>query len=174
MVDEVRFLHSGAQWCWELDLKKYERMSCNNVRIYKSSRAERRSLSVCRRADAGGENGFQECTHKSCCTVVRASRRCKSRGRAFSLTSATNATLQSPSCERGRRRRRRRRPISSAARSPPPSPSISSLQSNFTRPTPAFRRSQKSFVGTTCGWRFLKSLRRRRPGGAATERDKET
>lgn len=43
--------------------------------------------SMCRLADTGGENSFQ--SYKSCCTVERASYGCKSRGWAFSLTSAT-------------------------------------------------------------------------------------
>lgn len=85
-------------------------------------------MSMCRLSDTEGENRFLECSHKSCCTVERASYRCKSRRWEFSLTSATT-----PPCNH---------PPADEATTPShgsPSPSISPCNLNFTRPAPAFR-----------------------------------
>lgn len=83
--------------------------------IYKSDQVKPGSMSMCGLADAEGGNGFQECSHKSCSTVERASCGCKSRGWAFSLASATTLPYNNPPVN----------PISPATRSPSPSPSIS-------------------------------------------------
>lgn len=111
---------------------------------------------MCRLADTEGEYGFQECGHKSWCTVQRPSYEYKSRGSAFSLTSARTLPHNHP-------------PVNEATAIPShlgltrlsfSFTFLLSVQSNFTKPTPALRCSRQSCVGTTCGRGYPKSLSR--------------